>query len=29
VGVVRFLIGEESAYITGHTIHINGGLIMR
>jgi NAD(P)-dependent dehydrogenase (short-subunit alcohol dehydrogenase family) len=28
VGLVRFLIGEESAYLTGQTIHINGGLLM-
>jgi NAD(P)-dependent dehydrogenase (short-subunit alcohol dehydrogenase family) len=29
VGIVRFLIGDESAYITGQTIGVNGGLIMR
>jgi NAD(P)-dependent dehydrogenase (short-subunit alcohol dehydrogenase family) len=29
VGVVRFLIGDDSAYITGHVIHVNGGLVMR
>jgi 3-oxoacyl-[acyl-carrier protein] reductase len=29
VSVVRFLIGDDSAYITGQTIHVNGGLIMR
>jgi len=28
VGLVRFLIGDESAYITGQTIHVNGGLLM-
>jgi 3-oxoacyl-[acyl-carrier protein] reductase len=28
VGLVRFLIGDESAYITGQTIHVNGGLVM-
>ena len=28
VGVVRFLIGDESAYITGQVIHVNGGLVM-
>ena len=29
VGVVRFLVGEDSAYVTGQTIHVNGGLLMR
>ena len=29
VGLVRFLLGDESAYITGQTIHVNGGLSMR
>jgi NAD(P)-dependent dehydrogenase (short-subunit alcohol dehydrogenase family) len=29
VGVVRFLVGEESSYITGQTIAVNGGLLMR
>jgi NAD(P)-dependent dehydrogenase (short-subunit alcohol dehydrogenase family) len=29
VGIVRFLIGDDSAYITGQTIGVNGGLIMR
>jgi NAD(P)-dependent dehydrogenase (short-subunit alcohol dehydrogenase family) len=29
VGIVRFLIGDESVYITGQTIQVNGGLIMR
>ena len=29
VGLVRFLLSDESAYITGQTIHINGGLVMR
>lgn len=28
VGLVRFLLGDESAYITGQTIHVNGGLTM-
>jgi 3-oxoacyl-[acyl-carrier protein] reductase len=28
VGIVRFLIGDESAYITGQTIQVNGGLLM-
>ena len=26
--VVRFLLGKESSYITGETIHANGGLLM-
>jgi NAD(P)-dependent dehydrogenase (short-subunit alcohol dehydrogenase family) len=29
IGVVRFLIGDGSAYITGQTIGVNGGLIMQ
>ncbi len=29
VGIVRFLIGDEGAYITGQTIGVNGGLIMQ
>ena len=29
VGLVRFLIGDESTYLTGQTIHVNGGLVMR
>lgn len=29
VGVVRFLLGDESSYITGQTIAVNGGLLMR
>ncbi len=28
IGLVRFLIADESAYITGQTIHVNGGLLM-
>lgn len=28
-GVVGFLAGEESAYLTGETIEVNGGLYMR
>jgi NAD(P)-dependent dehydrogenase (short-subunit alcohol dehydrogenase family) len=28
VGLVRFLIGDDSAYVTGQTIHVNGGLLM-
>jgi NAD(P)-dependent dehydrogenase (short-subunit alcohol dehydrogenase family) len=29
VGVVRFLVGDDSTYVTGQTIHVNGGLLMR
>jgi NAD(P)-dependent dehydrogenase (short-subunit alcohol dehydrogenase family) len=29
VGIVRFLISDESSYITGQTFAVNGGLIMR
>ena len=29
VGIVRFLIGDDSGYITGQTIGVNGGLIMQ
>jgi NAD(P)-dependent dehydrogenase (short-subunit alcohol dehydrogenase family) len=29
IGIVRFLIGDDSAYITGQTIAVNGGLIMQ
>jgi NAD(P)-dependent dehydrogenase (short-subunit alcohol dehydrogenase family) len=29
VGVVRFLLNDESSYITGQTIAVNGGLLMR
>ena len=28
VGLVRFLLGDESTYITGQTIHVNGGFTM-
>lgn len=28
VGLVRYLIGDDSAYVTGQTIHVNGGLLM-
>jgi NAD(P)-dependent dehydrogenase (short-subunit alcohol dehydrogenase family) len=29
VGIVRFLLNEDSSYITGQTIAVNGGLLMR
>jgi NAD(P)-dependent dehydrogenase (short-subunit alcohol dehydrogenase family) len=25
---VAFLAGDESGYMTGHTLHVNGGLVM-
>jgi 3-oxoacyl-[acyl-carrier protein] reductase len=25
---VRFLVSEEAAYITGHVLHVNGGMLM-
>ena len=25
---VKFLVSEDAAYITGETIHVNGGLYM-
>jgi 3-oxoacyl-[acyl-carrier protein] reductase len=25
---VRFLASEEAAYITGHVLHVNGGMYM-
>jgi len=25
---VRFLAGDDAAYITGHVIHVNGGMYM-
>ena len=25
VGAVRYLIGDDSAFVTGQTLHINGG----
>ena len=27
-GCVRFLAGEAAAYVTGHTLHVNGGMYM-
>jgi 3-oxoacyl-[acyl-carrier protein] reductase len=27
-GAVRFLVSEEAAYITGHVLHVNGGMLM-
>jgi 3-oxoacyl-[acyl-carrier protein] reductase len=26
--LIRFLVGPEGRYITGHTIHVNGGLYL-
>lgn len=28
-GLVRFLVSDEAGYITGETIHVNGGMYMR
>jgi 3-oxoacyl-[acyl-carrier protein] reductase len=28
VGPILFLLGPASAYVTGHTLHVNGGLLM-
>ncbi len=25
---VRFLVSEEAAYIMGHVLHVNGGMLM-
>jgi 3-oxoacyl-[acyl-carrier protein] reductase len=25
---VRFLVSEEAGYITGHVLHVNGGMLM-
>ncbi|MEQ1846026.1 MAG: SDR family oxidoreductase, partial [Nitrospira sp.] len=25
---VRFLVSEDAAYITGHVLHVNGGMLM-
>jgi len=25
---VRFLVSEEAAYVTGHVLHVNGGMLM-
>ncbi|MBD3817226.1 MAG: SDR family oxidoreductase, partial [Halothiobacillus sp.] len=27
-GCVRFLASEDAAYVTGHTLHVNGGMYM-
>ncbi|MDF0677107.1 MAG: 3-oxoacyl-[acyl-carrier-protein] reductase [Nitrospira sp.] len=27
-GAVRFLVSEDAAYITGHVVHVNGGMLM-
>ncbi len=27
-GAVAYLVGEDSSYITGQTIHVNGGMYM-
>lgn len=27
-GLICFLLSEASSYITGHTMHINGGILM-
>jgi NAD(P)-dependent dehydrogenase (short-subunit alcohol dehydrogenase family) len=28
IGPVLFLLGEDSAYVTGQVLHVNGGLLM-
>ncbi|HTE85839.1 MAG TPA: 3-oxoacyl-ACP reductase family protein [Dehalococcoidia bacterium] len=28
VGIVRYLCGQDSGYVTGQTVHVNGGLYM-
>jgi 3-oxoacyl-[acyl-carrier protein] reductase len=25
---VRFLVSDEASYITGHVLHVNGGMLM-
>jgi 3-oxoacyl-[acyl-carrier protein] reductase len=25
---VRFLVSDEAGYITGHVLHVNGGMLM-
>jgi len=25
---VRFVVSKEAAYITGHVLHVNGGMLM-
>ena len=25
---VRFLVSDDAAYITGHVLHVNGGMLM-
>lgn len=27
-GAVRFLVSEDASYITGHVLHVNGGMLM-
>jgi 3-oxoacyl-[acyl-carrier protein] reductase len=27
-GAVRFLLSDEAGYLTGHTLHVNGGMVL-